>query len=223
MYQTIKTANKHLEIKLIDDQSFKKYGKIIEGYDFSDYTKYAEEHTPIPQEGNVYVASCNELEALQPAKLLSKNFYGNMPLQVGYCNGNTFMMNALEYHKGSEIDIAVTDLVLLLGCIYDIENNTYSSDKVEAFYMSKGTAVELYGTTLHFAPCRVTETGYQCIIVLPRDTNCKIDNKSESITKEDKLLFMQNKWLIAHPDSKPAKEKGAYAGIYGENLKINIK
>lgn len=64
-------------------------------------------------------------------------------------------MNALEYHRSSELDIAQTDLILLLGMQQDIENgDIYDTSKVEAFLVPAGTGVELYATTLRYAPCK---------------------------------------------------------------------
>ena len=85
-----------------------------------------------------------------------------------------------------------------------------------------GTACELYATTLHFAPCKVSDDGYKSIIVLPYATNLPLDKLPEARNDEDKLLWQQNKWLIAHPDSIPAS-KGACAGITGDNIEIFYK
>ena len=46
-----------------------------------------------------------------------------MPIQIGYCNGPNSTLNGLEYHKSSEINIAITDMVLLLGKVQEVENN----------------------------------------------------------------------------------------------------
>lgn len=221
MIENMQKANPNLKILPVEDASFKKYGQIITGYDFSDYVKYMKENTPTPKDGNIYIPSDARMEAFPVTKEVSVNFYGEMPVQVGYCNGSTSSLDALEYHKGSEIDLAVTDLVVLLGSLSDIENNVYDSAKVEAFYIKAGTAVEFYGPTLHFAPCMVDGNGYQCVVVLPQDTNTPLSNPVSVKNNEDKLLLMKNKWVIAHPDSGMAKD-GAYAGIVGENLKLSI-
>ena len=75
--------------------------------------------------------------------------------KIGYCNGDNHKLNALEYHRSSELDIAQTDLILLLGMQQDIENgDIYDTSKVEAFLVPAGTGVELYATTLRYAPCK---------------------------------------------------------------------
>lgn len=141
-----------------------------------------------------------------------------MPIQIGYCNGNNSSLNGLEYHKGSEINYAITDLVLLLAHIWEIKNNQLNSENVVGFYLPVGTAIEVFSTTLHFAPCRVSDSGFKCLVVLPVGTNLALDEKPEIITEEDKLLFMRNKWLIAHPEAERLVKNGAYIGIRGKNL-----
>lgn len=221
MINYLKQLNPALQIKSILDEAFLKYGKVLDQYDFSQCIEITKTKG-IPDSGNVYVASDDELMSTAIAKELSNRFYGNMPIQIGYCNGSSTMLNALEYHKGSEIDVAVTDLVLILADIRDIKHNQLPSTSTEIFFVPQGTAVELYGTTLHFAPCKVSDNGFMSIIVLPEGTNQPLPSIPSPICEEDKLLWMQNKWLIAHKDSIPAS-KGACAGITGENIEIKYK
>ncbi len=221
MINYLKQLNPALQIKSILDEAFLKYGKVLDQYDFSQCIEITKTKG-IPDSGNVYVAIDDELMSTAIAKELSNRFYGNMPIQIGYCNGNSTMLNALEYHKGSEIDVAVTDLVLILSDIRDIKHNQLPSTSTEIFFVPQGTAVELYGTTLHFAPCKVSDNGFMSIIVLPEGTNQPLPSIPSPICEEDKLLWMQNKWLIAHKDSIPAS-KGACAGITGENIEIKYK
>ena len=126
-------------------------------------------------------------------------------------------LNALEYHRSSEIDIAATDLILLLGCQQDIgEDDTYDTAKVEAFYVPAGTAVELYATTLHYAPCSADENGFRCVIVLPKGTNEDLPFKAAD-EGENRLLTAVNQWLIAHEE---AGIDGAFCGLKGENVTV---
>lgn len=88
--------------------------------------------------------------------------YGEMPVQIGYCNGHNSKLNALEYHRDSEINVAATDMILMLGLLTDVEkDHTYDTSKVKAFLVPAGTAVEVYATTLHYAPCGVDGKGFQ--------------------------------------------------------------
>ena len=189
-----------MNIQTVTDQAFRKYGQVLEGYDFTGIIKEMK-HTPVPEDV-IYVPSAEELEALDIIKDLQNKGYGGLPIQIGYCNGHNKKLNALEYHRNSEINIAVTDLILLIGCQQDVEpDHTYDTSKVEAFLVPAGTGIEVYATTLHYAPCHVNEGGFQCVVVLPKGTNTDLTFPTAK-TGEDKLMTAKNKWLIAHEDAK---------------------
>lgn len=212
--------NSHLKIETVFDNAFSAYGKVIEGYDFSDLINYMEQRIGIPDQGNVYVASVPEMEQFEVKEYLANGFYGEMPIQIGYCNGRNSTLNGLEYHLGSEINIAVTDLVLLLGKLQAVKNKKYKAEDVEAFFVKKGTAIQLYETTLHFAPCKTNLEGFKCLVILPKGTNEPLDNDKSKYG--DGLLFARNKWLLAHPDRKVLIDKGAWPGITGENIEVKV-
>jgi len=213
----LQALNPHLSLFSVLSEAFRPYGRILKGYDFNEVMQRMKQ-TDIPAEGNIYLTSVKHLEQTAIKRQLQQHLYGGMEIQIGYCNGRNSNLNGLEYHKGSEINVAVTDLVLLLGKVQDIRNNKYSTEHIQAFFLPQGTAVELYQTTLHFAPCKVTDDGFKCIVVLPKGTNEPLEHKSEVITEEDELLFMTNKWLLAHPERKILIDRGAYPGIVGDNI-----
>jgi hypothetical protein len=217
----LQEKNKNIKIYDINSENFRKYGRVVEELNFEELYKYMEEKTSIPEKDNTYVASVEEMECMAEANNIKRIFYGEMPIQIGHCNGANSKLNGLEYHKGSEINAAVTDLVLLLGKVEDIDNNTYCSEKVEAFYLKRGTIVELYSTTLHFAPCKVQAEGFKCIVVLPKGTNLPLEHGPYmEASGEKRLLTAKNKWLICHPERKVLVNKGVYTGILGDNIEI---
>ena len=198
----------------VNDSEFKPYGRVIQGVELGDLLK-AMEQTPLPKDV-IYVPSEEKLEELPVYELMSKSIYGDMPVQIGFCNGHNQYLNGLEYHRNSEINVAATDLILLLGKQQDIESDyTYDTAKVEAFFVPTGTMIEVYATTLHYAPCGVDGAGFRCVVVLPKGTNYDVTPFSQ--TGEDRLLAATNKWLIAHEDAHIA---GAFVGLKGENVKI---
>lgn len=204
-----------MEIKKITKENFRKYGQILEGYDFAELLEEMKK-TPAPTDDVIYVPSVEELEKCEVNKALTEQMYGGLPIQIGYCNGNNSLLNAVEYHRSSEVDIAVSDVILLLGKQEDIEADfTYDTSKIEAFHVPAGMAVELYATTLHYAPCTAEGDSFRCVIVLPKDTNTDID--FDLMDGESKLMTARNKWLIAHED---AKIEGAFNGLKGENISI---
>ena len=205
-----------MKIQKVTDPAFRKYGQVLEGYDFTGLIKEMK-HTPVPEDV-IYVPSVEELEALDIMKDLQNKGYGGLPVQIGYCNGHNKKLNAVEYHRNSEINVAVTDLVLLIGHQQDIEpDHTYDTSKIEAFLVPAGTGIEVYATTLHYAPCHVNEGGFQCVVVLPKGTNTDLTFQTEKMG-EDSLMTAKNKWLIADEDAKIA---GAFNGLKGENITID--
>jgi hypothetical protein len=205
-------------IKKVTDSDFKKYGQVLKNYDCSEIIEKMKNITPLPSDV-IYEPSIKELEELKIAEELRKREFGELPIQIGYCNGNNYILNAVEYHRTSEINIAVTDLILLIGCQQDIEDDfSYDTSKIEAFFVPAGTIIEVYATTLHYAPCNAKEDGFKCVVVLPRDTNLPLEEKVEK-TGEDALLFAKNKWLIGHKDTDLGTQ-GAFIGLVGENISI---
>ncbi len=202
-----------MQILKVTDPAFRKYGRIVEG-DFTQLLEKLEETTPCPEDV-IYVASDPVLEALPVFKELEEKVYGEMPIQIGYCNGHNQKLNALEYHRDSEINIMADDAILILGLRADVTDEmTYETAKCEAFLVPKGTAVEVFATSLHYAPCHTTDKGFRVIIVLPRGTNT--DLKAEHEGGEDGNLTAVNKWLIGHPEGGLAE--GSPMGLIGENL-----
>lgn len=209
-----------LEIKSVKDKEFRGYGRIIEGYDIQGLIDNLNEKTTAPADAVVYFPSVEILEDTPAMKDFTDNLYGGMPIQIGYCNGTNTKLNCLEYHRDSEIDVAATDCILLLARQQDCMDGALDSRLVEAFLCPAGTAVELYATTLHYAPCSAKKgEQFKVGIVLPKGTNtAKPDIAVKN--EEDKRLFACNKWLIAHKEASEAAD-GAVIGISGDNIDIS--
>ena len=204
-----------MKIKNVTDPEFRRYGRIVDGYDFTEMIKVMEQ-TPLPEEV-IYVPSDNKLEKTEPAIDLKMRIFGELPIQIGYCNGHNSKLNALEYHRSSEVNVAVTDIILLLGSEQDIASDfTYETSKMEAFRIPAGAAVEVYATTLHYAPCHVDDAGFQVAVILPKGTNYPLDEAHAG--GEDALLTAKNKWLIGHAEG--GLPEGSHIGLIGKNLNV---
>lgn len=197
----------------VTDKEFKAYGRVLD-FDTAELMEKAAS-LDMPQSGSIYEASVSQLEQCTSFKALKDEVFGELDIEVGCCWGHSDSLNALEWHKSSEINVAVTDMILFLGTLPEMEGERYSSENVKAFLVKKGTAIEVYATTLHFCPCETEKSGFMCIVVLPKDTNLPLDG-----TPNDKLLFRKNKWLIAHEDNAELIAKGVVPGIYGTNWKV---
>ena len=202
------------------DPEFKSYGKVLEGYDTAELVK-AMNDIPMPEAGVSYEPAIASLEECSILSQLENRAYGGMPIQIGYCNGRNTTYNGFEYHKGSEINIAVTDFMLVLGHTWLIKDNTYRVEDAQVFFVEKGTAIEMYQTTLHLSPCRTCDEGFKDIVVLPKGTNTPWPHGEDLPEDEAKLLLQRNKWVIAHPEREPLIRQGAFPGLLGENKALN--
>ena len=206
-----------MNILSVNSPEFKAYGKVIDNVNLAPLLE-ALKKTEVP-EGVAYEPSVAELEATASYKELTEVTYGCMPIQIGFCNGHNNKLNALEYHRDSEINVAATDAILLLGLQSEIEDDfTYDTAKVKAFFLPAGTAVEVYATTLHYAPCGVDGAGFQVAIVLPKGTNYDLPATKLKAEGEDKLITAVNKWLIGHAEGGLAE--GSFLGLKGENITL---
>ena len=220
----IERLNKVNNVKIhsVFDEAFKPYGNIVSGFDFSPWIDYMKNETETPEEGNIYIPSVKEMENQPLFEKIQYTLYGGMPIQVGYCNGSNSTYNGFEYHKCSEINIAVTDFMLVLGHTWQIDNNKFYVGNEKIFFVPQNTAIEMFQSTLHLSPCKVNDGGFKNIVILAKGTNTPLDKK-EFINKESRLLLQKNKWVIAHPDREPLIKQGAFAGLIGENKKLKYK
>ena len=209
-----------MEIISVADKRFKKYGRVIKNIDFGTLVDAMKE-TFIPEKVT-YEPTVENLEKLEVAAEIKNKFFGELPIQIGYCNGHNELLNAVEYHRSSEINVAATDAILILGNLWDVEDDfTYDTSKMEAFLVPAGNAVELYATTLHYAPCGVDNKGFQVAVILPRGTNFELTTehaKCPLCGGEDALITAANKWLIGHEEG--GLPKGSFIGLKGKNLNV---
>ena len=205
-----------MKVYEITDEKFKKYGRVIRDADAAGILE-AMKSTPCPREVD-YGPSLKALEEAKGAKETAASLFGGMPVQIGYCNGHNKKLNAFEYHRSSEINMMATDAVFMLGLEQDIEpDGTYDTGKAELFFAPRGTVIEVYATTLHYAPCNPGTEGFKVVVALPRGTNLELTGQAGK-REEDKMLFAVNKWLIGHPEG--GLPEGAFIGLKGENLTL---
>ena len=214
LLDALRAANPALRLDTADHPDFAAYGQLIDTPELSELIAYLTAATPVPQ-GSQYVASDPAAEALPVHNVLRRDWFGELDMQIGWCNGTNTALNALEYHASIEIDVAAGDLILLLARRQEIQDGTLGTDRVRGFLLRAGQAALLYDTTLHFAPCAVNANGFRCAILLPRGTNTPLDAPQSGAA-----LRMKNKWLLAHPLDKHLVDAGAYVGLTGHFLSL---
>ena len=209
-----------MKIYSVFDSAFKRYGQIVEGLEEAKAEILeALAKTPQPEQGTAYTPSNPDLQELPAATELSEHCFGGMPIQLGCCNGHNTKLNCLEYHRNSEFNMGSEDFILLLGRQEDIVDGFLDTSTVKAFRVPAGVLIEVWATTLHYAPCHADpQKGFHVLIALPWMTNTARP-EMKTITWEDSILTARNKWLLAHAES-PAAKNGAKIGLTGDNIDI---
>ena len=201
----------------VTDEAFRPYGRVVEGYDVSGVLE-ALKKTPVPED-TIYTPREDLLHDAPGAQNMGIGLFGGMPFQLGYCNGHNTKLNCLEFHRDSEFNLGTEDFILLLAKEHEIVNGRLDTSAVKAFRVPAGTLVEVYATTLHYAPCHVNPSkGFQVMVALPEGTNTDFRPEDGANTL-DKMLWARNKWLLAHPDSSEAAQ-GAKVALAGVNIDI---
>lgn len=213
-----------MHIYSVEDEEFCRYGRVLAGVPEActqAVTAALDGSTPLP-EATDYVASEPALEALPQAAALKGLLFGGRPTQLGWCNGHNTRLNCLEYHRASEFNLGTRDFILLLAKLDDIDaEGRLDTACVRAFRVPAGTLVEVYSTTLHYAPCMVDTQGFRVMVALPQGTNGPAPELSPELAAaaDAPLLWAADKWLLAHAESAEAAA-GAAVRLTGENLDI---
>lgn len=206
-----------MRIESVFDPSFKPYGRVLRGYPVEGLLK-ALAAQPLP-EGVGYVPRVQALHEAENAGQIGGWLFGGLPFELGWCSGHNTKLNCLEYHRDSEFNLGTEDFILLLARQDELEEGRLDTAKVKAFRVPRGTLIEVYATTLHYAPCQAdADRGFRVLVALPDGTNTPYEKK-DAPDPMDALLWARNKWLIAHPESAEAAQ-GAFTGLSGDNLDI---
>ena len=141
-----------------------------------------------------------------------------MPIQLGWCNGHNTKLNCLEYHRDSELNLGSRDFILLVAKRQELVDGRLNTHRVRAFCCPAGVLVELYATTLHYAPARPGRgRASACSLCCPWAPTALPTVSVQN--EEDRCLWACNKWLLAHPESSEAAQ-GAPALLDGENIDL---
>ncbi len=208
-----------MDLYSVFDPAFRAYGQVVTGLDGA-VAELLHVLKDAPQGRGVdYVPEYAPLQELPAMAEIREHCYGGMPIQLGWCNGYNTKLNCLEYHRDSEFNLGTEEFILLLARRDECERGMLDTAKVKAFHVPAGVLVEIYATTLHYAPCHCDgQKGFRVMVALPRGTNG--DRPAIAVkSPEDEFLWARNKWLLAHPESSEAAN-GAYIGLTGENIDI---
>ncbi|SEK20309.1 protein of unknown function [Carnobacterium iners] len=210
----IRKENQTYTIYDVTSPEFKAYGAILEGYDIAGIKEYAEKAIDVPKEGNSYSPSNSELETFKIIKEIKADIYAGLPIEAGECAGNNTSFSAYEYHQGSEVNIVLTDVLMVLGKREQAVDGVFNAQKdAKVFYVPAGTIIEMYGATLHYSPCIVDESGFKVIVILIKGSNEPFEGEFETKNKE---IVKTNKFQLVHETRKDKIAEGVKIGLVGE-------
>lgn len=213
--ETIKGLNPEFEFHTVDEPLFETFGRVL-NYDIKELTKNIHHNYPMPLVKSEYIPKV-ELSNYPVLVDIQKDIYGELPIQTGIVHGYNQSLTGIEYHQGSEVNVAIMDCVLLLGKRYDMKNNTFHSNQATAFYVKAGQCIEIFSDTLHYTPIQVNKDGFSMIVILLDGTNTPLDTKAEG------MLIKKNKWYITHASQTAKVEAGNLPNLLGELITIQYQ
>ena len=218
-YEELCKQNPTYTIKQISDPEFTKYGKIYTNYDVTDVMEYMDKNITIDKTSNIYVPSNAELEKIPSMQTIATDIFAGMPFEAGECTGQSSNFTAVEYHQGSELNVMLTDVVMVLGKRNILEENgTFNAkEQGELFFVPRGTVVEFYSDTLHYSPIKVDNSGFKIIVMLPAGSNQPLP---ENFHSNNPRIVKKNKFQVVHESRTDKIKQGAQIGVSGDLIEL---
>lgn len=218
-YEELCKQNPTYTIKQISDPEFTKYGKIYTNYDVTDVMEYMDKNITIDKTSNIYVPSNAELEKISSMQTIATDIFAGMPFEAGECTGQSSNFTAVEYHQGSELNVMLTDVVMVLGKRNILEENgTFNAkEQGELFFVPRGTVVEFYSDTLHYSPIKVDNSGFKIIVMLPAGSNQPLP---ENFHSNNPRIVKKNKFQVVHESRTDKIKQGAQIGVSGDLIEL---
>ena len=219
MLEKLREKNSALEILPVESSEFEVYGMVHPEVVIPGMKEFVQTHRPDKEE--LYIPCEEKLMNMEESRFFKENLFGQVDCQIGYYYGRGTKLNAVEYHKCSEVLVLFEPAVLVLGSVWDIKDYKLDSSVMKLFYVPADTCVELYATTLHFSPLMVKQKGISQVVVQAAGTNTPLLTERTKRLRTDQYLLERNKWVLAHKEYVKTLGEGAYEGIIGENIALS--
>lgn len=212
--------NPEYKILTLDDPSFNEFGVVYHQYD-ADFASIETEMDKVqmPSVGMQYVGSNKGLEAIPAIQAMSNDIFAGMPTQAGQTIGHANSFSAIEFHQCSELNVMMDDVIMVLGRRQNLEKTGSFNPNTEGkiYYMPKGTVVEIYNDTLHYAPIEVTKAGFKVIVILITGTN---DELPDNFVTTNKRVVKKGKFQVVHESRTDKIAAGAVVGVTGKLIEL---
>lgn len=213
--EQLRRNNPTMAIHSIHEALFHMYGKVL-SMDTHAICKDILTDIKMPEKGSVYEV---DIEMLHRSKLfpyIQSEIFGELPIQAGMVYGSNQCLTGIEYHQGSEVNVAIQDCLLLLGKREDMVGDSYDASKCIAFYLEQGDSIELFSSILHYTPIQVQENGFCVLVYLLLGTNTPLQHPQG-------MLIKKNKWYITHFSQKEKLANGCIPGLLGDLIQVKYR
>lgn len=211
--EQIQACNPEYEFYTTQSTQFQEFGRVL-AYDANSWIQYANTAYPLPDKKASYFPDGEDLHNFSLIDAIQQDIFGHLAIQTGIVQGKNEYLTGIEFHQGSEVNIALTDCILVVGRRQDMIGVNYDGGLTKKFYLHKGEVVEIYASTLHYTPIQATSEGFSLGVILLEGTNTDIGPTSQT------MLTKKNKWYITHASQTEKVKAGCIAGLQGELLHI---
>jgi hypothetical protein len=178
----------------INTKNLEPYGCLRIKHDFIGARRFVE-GLQVPCSTLEHVDSEHEhLESLKAYRELSEEYFGGLPVKMGYFIGHNSNAGPYRYHKSSSILIAVSDCVLELSRMC---KSPQLAKNLVRLTLPAGTIVELYGSVIISLPMGLDNADIRMIEVYAGSHGGKSNREFEwECDEEASHLVSQNTWEI---------------------------
>jgi len=215
-YDELRKQNPTINIQQITDATFKDYGQVYTQYDVSELNTFMDQ-VAIPSDTNLYVPSNPAMEAIPVVQEIGRDIFGGLPIEAGECAGHADALTAFEYHQGSELNVFMSPVVMVLGKRGQMHDGQFELSDAAYFYVPAGSVIEFFSDTLHYTPCEVTTDGFKFIVMLINGSNQPLPSDFHS---DNPLLVKTNKFQFVHTSRQDKIAQGIHAGLNGELVHV---
>lgn len=214
----LQQKNSEYHIEQINQANFKVYGNVLSDYDLTEVKNFFAENVSYGENGNSYNPSNQELERISVIQKIGNDIFAGMNFSAGECTGQAQSFSAVEYHQGSEVNIMLTDVVMVLGKRSQIQNGLFNAaTKAKIFFIPAGTIIEMYSDTLHYSPIKVESSGFKAVVMVLQGTNQPLPAGFKSTNP---WIVKKNKFQAAHATRKDKLAAGSVEGVSGKLIKL---
>ncbi|MFT8459320.1 MAG: DUF4867 family protein [Liquorilactobacillus ghanensis] len=214
----LRQKNPTYQIEQINVENFKIYGNLLQNYDLKEVQNFFANQVSYGEGGNSYNPSNPVLEKMSAIQQIGADVYAGMEFSAGECTGQAQSFSAVEYHQGSEVNIMLTDVVMVLGKRSQIKDGLFNAAAdAKLFFIPAGTVIEMYSDTLHYSPIKVEETGFKAVVMVLKGTNQALPVGFKS---PNRWIVKKNKFQAAHAVRKDKLAAGSVEGVAGKLIKL---